>query len=780
MKKNLLHKSISAFFLVALICGSTLMAANGSSDVEDLIVGKIQTAGNLTVKENQVLAAVQTRAGEVFDADQADQDVKRIAAIDGVEYAYYNLEKSDKTVNVTYVVIEKNLVRSISFKGNDKINQGLLTKEIGFKKGDYLDSINVQAGVNAITELYNGKGYPFTQVSLNEELLSKGCVEYVVEEGPRTKIQSVFFVGNCSLCEKDLKKEIKSRPKKLKVLRNYFVQNTLDADVMNLLKIYQNHGFLDSKIESKVDFCNDNKAALITFTIKEGPVYQIAKVEITGNTFFTTEELYASMKLCSDCVYSEEKASYDTKQIIKKYSQTGFVDVRVVRDRTFCAPGQVALKYTITEGERFRIGRVDITGNTQTHDKVVRRVLDESNFKPGKWYNADLAKGDGSGELEKDVARTALGEAAVISALEGDAGQKNADVNITEGKTGMMMFGAGIDSSSGAIGQVVLEQRNFDITDWPTSFGEFIRGKAFRGAGQKMRLSLEPGTEVSRYSINFTEPYLNDKPVALNIGSLKYERERESYDEDRFKTYLGIERRYDDGWRLGLSGRIENVDISDIDNDAPLEIQETEGNNSLYGLKLSAKKDNTNSRFNPTNGSIFEISYEQVGGDYDFGVVESTLRWYKTLCEDLAERKTVLETKLQVGSIVGGDAPHFEKFYAGGTGSIRGFDYRGVSTRGENPLVPGDKDDPIGSDWVFLANAELAIPLSSDTFSWLVFIDSGTIDSGTYRASVGTGLQILLPQWFGPVPMRFEVAAPISKSDEDETQVFSFSVGRLF
>jgi outer membrane protein insertion porin family len=146
------------------------------------------------------------------------------------------------------------------------------------------------------------------------------------------------------------------------------------------------------------------------------------------------------------------------------------------------------------------------------------------------------------------------------------------------------------------------------------------------------------------------------------------------------------------------------------------------------------------------------------------------------LSEDLAERKTVLATKLVAASVVVGNAPPFEKFYTGGTGTygMRGFKYRGVSTRG------GVNKDPIGSNWMFLAGAEVVKPLSSETFSALFFVDSGMIDTGGYRASVGTGIQILIPQWFGPVPMRLEIAAPLMKSSGDKTEVFSFSVGRLF
>jgi outer membrane protein insertion porin family len=128
-----------------------------------------------------------------------------------------------------------------------------------------------------------------------------------------------------------------------------------------------------------------------------------------------------------------------------------------------------------------------------------------------------------------------------------------------------------------------------------------------------------------------------------------------------------------------------------------------------------------------------------------------------------------------------GNAPTFEKFYAGGIHSIRGFKYRGVSPRGLQTNVPNPVlKDPIGSDWLFLANTELIAPLVGESLSGLLFIDSGTVDYGTYRASIGAGIQLLIPQWFGPVPMSIGLATPLAKDDLDETESFFFSMGRLF
>jgi outer membrane protein insertion porin family len=287
---------------------------------------------------------------------------------------------------------------------------------------------------------------------------------------------------------------------------------------------------------------------------------------------------------------------------------------------------------------------------------------------------------------------------------------------------------------------------------------------------------------LSEYSVSFTEPYLNDKPTSLDVAGSSWSRWRESYDEGRTKGVVGLEKRYKDKWREAIGFRAENVNIKNIDNNAPTEIKDVKGKNLLTGVRLSVGKDLTDSKFNPTTGHSFDVGYEQVTGDYTFGIASATYRRYFTLNEDLAERKTILATKLLAATTVG-DAPPFEKFYAGGTGTygIRGFEYRGVSTRGLQTIVANpERKDPIGSDWIFLANAEAAVPVLSENIAILFFVDSGAIDTGGYRVGAGAGVQIMIPQWFGPVPMRFELAAPLLKSEGDKTQTFSFSVGTLF
>jgi outer membrane protein insertion porin family len=778
------------FILVAWSGFCQAQEAGAVSAAEGLRISSIETKGNVTISTAKILATVRARAGQLFDAASATEDGRRIAKLEGLEYAYYYTEVVENEVKLTFVVVEKNLVRLLAFNGNKRISSGKLAKELAFKQGDYLDLFLVRNGVEKMTELYHKKGMAFVEISLDEAKLSLGQVVYNIKEGPRVKIKQVGFDGNKSIESKELKKAIKTRTRKFFFWPVYYDQQMVSEDIAKLQNVYQKKGYLDARIDVSSKLSEDNKLAYITFSIEEKLVYTIEQVIISGNEFFDDEQLTEGMKLEVGGFYSNDRGDFDSRHILSRYLERGFVDAQIEHRRSFAGAGKVTAEFVISEGQQFRIGQVVITGNESTHDKVIRRILDEEGFAPGQWFNADIARGDGTGELEKIVRRTVLTESTFIKAAGTRPGQRDAHVSIVQGKTGDIMLGAGVASDSGLIGHLVFDQRDFDISDWPESFGEFFTGffaqppKFFKGAGQRLRIALEPGTIQNSYSASFTEPYLFDKPVSLDVVASNFERRREAYDEERLKGYLGFEKRYKDKWRRGISFRVERVDVTDLDRDAPREIRAVRGENDMLGARLYVRKDTTDSRFTPSSGSHFNAGYEQVGGDHTFGKLSGTQRWYRTLYQDLADRKTILEMKLHGATIIG-DAPPFEKFYAGGTGSLRGFDYRGVSTRGLqfNPTTPipnPKRKDPIGSDWVLLGNAEVAVPLTEEVVSLLFFADAGTIDTGGVRASIGTGLQILIPQWFGPVPMRFELAAPVMKDDEDETRVFSFSVGTLF
>jgi len=674
--------------------------------------------------------------------------------------------------------VGRTTIRSIAFAGNLTYKAKILEDKLGFKVGDYLDPVLAETGRGIISEFYRKKGFPHNVIMLNTAKVAEGDLIYIIDEGPKVRIRSVTFKGNKGIKTADLKKAVKTKTTSWLIRPAYYTEEKVSSDVERLRRIYYRRGYLNSEVRATGE-------SHITFTIDEGPLYKVGDIILTGNTQYDSDRLLSGLELRSGETYNYQKAESHAKGILKLYRENGYIDAKVVQRPEFVqGVADIAnAVFEITEGRQFRIGRVDITGNEATQDKVVRHVLDEYDFTPGALYNADMAPKEQGGQLEKYIQRTTLADQAIIMPVPvaDDPNRMDARVDIKEGLTGMWNPGVGIGSDSGVIGHLIFQQRNFDITDTPKSFGELIRMKAFRGAGQTLRIALEPGTRVSQYSVAWTEPYFRDRPTSLDVVGSYYERGRESYDEERLKAYLGFEQRLRDKWRRSIGFRAESVDVGNIDMDAPKEIWRVEGSNALAGVRVGAGRDMIDDKFNPSTGYTFDTGYEQVSGDHNFGILNGAYIRYMTLHEDLLDRKTVLATRLRAGAVAG-SAPPFEKFYGGGTGTygIRGFEYRGVSTRGlQTNVATPERKDPIGSDWIFLANTEVVVPMVGESLSWLVFVDSGLIDSGGYRAAVGTGIQILIPQWFGPVPMRFEIAAPFMKDEEDDTQVFSFSVGGL-
>ena len=699
---------------------------------------------------------------------------------EAVRAATPGLVENNKTNEPVIDSSKKDVIKSITFENNRKYKDKALLKKLDFEEGDYIDLVLAESGRKIVIEFYQSKGFPYAEVMLNTKKLSEGHVIYTVVEGPRIRIKSVSFKGNKAIKTSDLKNVIKTETRSWLLWPVYYNEKKIDADVEKLRNFYYDLGYLNHRIAVQGQ-------THITFTIEEGPLYKVRNITLKGNSKFNNETLLAGLTLETGQTYYQQKAEAHTKRILKLYREDGYVDADVRQRLRFVPEANVVdVEFEIAEGKKFRIGKIEITGNEQVHDKVIRRILDEYDFSPGELYNADIAPKQGGGQLERYVQMMTMSEEAMIrpaKPAESAPDRLDAIVDVKEGLTGMWNPGVAVGSDSGVIGQLIWQQRNFDIQDWPESLEEFITMRSFTGAGQSLRVALEPGTQVSYYSATFTEPYFQDKPTSLDVVGSSFERWRDSHDEKRTKASVGFEWRLKNHWRPSLGFRAENVEVGDLDLYAPQEIIDARGYNLLLGARLGIGRDMRNDRYLPSDGYRFDVGYEQVTGDYDFGIVKGTTVGYRTLYEDLLERKTVLTVKL-LGATTTSDAPPFEKFYAGGTGTygIRGFEYRGVSTRGMQTNVANPvRKDPIGSDWIFLANTEITVPLIGENIGALFFLDSGTIDTGRYRASIGAGIEISIPQLLGTrVPMRFEFATPLMKDEEDERQVFSFYMGRLY
>ena len=583
------------------------------------------------------------------------------------------------------------IIKSIEFLGNQHFKDHVLRQRLGFELGDRLDPFLAEGGRTTIAEVYRKIGYAFVEVSLDKDKASRGNLLYTIEEGPRVQVSGIQFIGNAAYSSGTLKKIIKTTTKQWLVWPTYYTEDAIEEDVGRLRDFYYDHGYLNYKIAAEKEFSDDHATVYITFTIAEGPPYVIGEIRITGNTRYSTEELMAHIDARVDKVYLRPTARKDATAIAQLYREQGFVDADVKQSVLMgTEPGSavVTLKFDVTEGRPFRIGRVEVTGNEKLQDKTVRHVLDEYGFTPGELYNAKMAPKDGAGQLERFVRMQTRSEEVMIrpvAPFDGDPNRRNARVDVKEGMTGLIMPSVGVSSDSGVFGRLVYRQDNFDIFGGPPQdFWDFLTMGSYRGAGQSLNLTLEPGTEYSQYFVEWTDPYWLDRPLSLDVLGRSWQRYRESWDESRLKGAVAVEQRLANRWRPSIGFRAENVRLYRLDSDVPQEIKDEEGYNQLYGLKFGLDRPDIDDPFTPSKGTVFGGDYEQVTGDFDFGILSGHVTRYWTLAEDIVGRKTVLAGRVLAATTVG-DAPTFEKFYAGGANgpyALRGFRYRGISPRG--------------------------------------------------------------------------------------------------
>jgi len=348
------------------------------------------------------------------------------------------------------------------------------------------------------------------------------------------------------------------------------------------------------------------------------------------------------------------------------------------------------------------------------------------------------------------------------------------DVDAEETQTGRLMIGAGVNSNAGLIGNIVIDEQNFDLFRLPRSWDDVRNGTAFRGAGQRFRLEAAPGTQLQRYTATFQEPYLFDTRIGLSTSASYFTRYFFDWAEARVggRVGLGYQFAFAPDLSVNAGFRGESVDVFNPRVFAPA-IQNMLGTNSVYGFSGGIIHDTRDSPFLPTQGHLATFEFEQVIGSFQYprGILEG--RQYFLLNErpDGSGRHV-----LSVGSVLGmsgPDTPAYDNFFAGGYNTIRGFSFRGASPRQNGAII--------GGPFQWLNTIEYLFPITADdTLRGVVFTDFGTVESNVsvsnMRVAPGFGMRITLPA-MGPAPIALDFAFPVVAAPGDTEQIFSFFVG---
>lgn len=732
----------------------------------------VQFAGPATVSKERILNAMRTKVGKPYSVGVAEEDVRSLyqtAKLFNVRI--FADPQADGTIKVIVVVQSQATVKDVLIEGADQISARSLKKKIDTKEGSELSEATVEADRQKLLTAYQDKGYKDTEIRTvikTDEKTNKATVTFVITEAQRTVIQRIAFEGNTTFKAKELRKVIKTRKHYLFSFLDKsgrVDKDLISADVDALRDFYQNHGYVDVRIgDPTITRKEGSSKVTVTFPIQEGPQYHVASIAVAGTRLFTAQEIGAALRLKEGSIYSPEEVQKDVKKIRDIYGSRGYVDAQVVPVSTPASGHLYAITFRVDEGSQSYVNRVNITGNTRTKDKVIRRELA---LGPGDLYNSVYA------EASKQRLQNLnyFDRVDVFSSDTYDPAKKDLNVVVNEKRTGSLNFGAGYSTIDSVIGFVEVSQSNFDLTNWPH----------FTGGGQRFRARAQVGSERKDFVVSLTEPYFLDYQLA--VGGELFFREADYlssvYNQRNYGVNLFTRKaiNQDLSWRVDY--RLEEIELYKMADYASDIIRADDGNHLKSQVGPSLVYDTRDSVFLSRRGTRAELSAfvsgGPLGGNESIYGANLQVSHYISLPWD-----TILTLSAEAGSVDSWDnsdhVPIFDRLYLGGSNNLRGFKFRDVGPKDEN-------DDPVGGNSMARFTAEYTYPII-DRVRGAVFYDAGYVNTGSYEFSpnnvssdVGIGLRLDLP--IGPI--RIDYGYPVEAGDATSKKGhFNFNIGYQF
>lgn len=732
------------------LCGLTflltLSPASKCSAADNKVVS-FEVTGNQTISAGRIMLLVQTKAGQAYSEDVLSEDVKRLLATGLFLEVVPRVEEISGGVKITIQVKENPTIKEIKFTGNKRYNRKLLQNESGLTVGQLYDKDKALEAKNKVAGYYLKKGFLFTEVALDvvETSPTQVNLNFQVREGVIARVTKISIFGNKSIKRSKIEKVLTVKKRSLLVFRlGTFKEEALNNDRQQIEKIYKKAGFADVKVTSEVK--RYQKTLEVIYTIEEGRHYVLGLVNLSGNLISPEAELRKVLSKKTGDPYSEEAVAFDGNNLASFYRDQGYLKCQVEPVAVYnSGANAVDLTYQIEPGDIVEIEEINITGNTRTKDKVLRR---EIKLTPGDRFNG--------AKLRKSISNLRdlnYFEEVNVQPQEGSAPDKaklTFDVKEKE-RTGNLLFGMGYSTVDELVGFVSVEQTNFDWRNPPS----------FIGGGQSLRVSAEFGGTRQGYSLSFFEPYLNDWPVSFGFDLYSRTKDYGEYSVERTGANLRFGWRISEYWRLSLTPRVENVTISDIQLGAPPEYFLEEGANQQNSVTIALARDTRDSRLRTTTGTNQEISLKYVGdflgGDRDFWKTEYEFTFYRPLPKDFIFSAHTLLAYAS-GLNKGTDLPFYERYFCGGAKTVRGYAERSLG-----PLYTGGVAR--GGNLMTVANIEVTKPIYENILSLVFFADAGqtflgssTFDFSEIKIGVGVGVRIKVPLFAIPLKLDYGYA----------------------
>jgi outer membrane protein insertion porin family len=739
------------------------------------IVRDIQVHGTQRIEPATVLSYMSIRPGDPYDEQNVDRSLKTLFATGLFADVKINWNGSVLTVNV----VENPILNRVLFEGENKVSEKDLTKEVQLKPRMVFTRAKVQADVQRIIELYrrNGKFAATVDPQIIQRPQNRVDLIFSINEGPTTGVARISFIGNKVFDDGTLREQIATEQSawwKFLTSNDNYDPDRLTFDREQLRRFYLKNGYADFRVVSAVaELTPDRRDFYITFTVDEGQIYRFGKVRINSKI----KELYpASLRplvpIISGRTYNAELIDKSIDALTNAAGVKGYafaeIHPRISRNRT---NHTIDVIFDIEQGPRVYIEKINISGNTRTLDKVIRREF-------------RLVEGDAFNRVLVDRSRTRIRSLGFfkdvdIKPTQGSQPDRTVlNVNVTEQSTGELQLGVGYSSTSSIVGQFSYTERNLF------------------GRGQYLRASISASQISKEAVLSFTEPYFLDRPLAAGFDIYKiitdFDQAAYQSDTDAIGLRLGFPTSEYGSVGLRYTFRIDNV--SPFAN-APSAIQLAAGSETTSSVGYTYSYNTLDDPIKPRRGVTFQLSqdFAGLGGSLKYLRSQASFSWRRPVLWD----EFVMTFSAKGGYINGYGGQHVrlnERFFEGGD-SFRGFEIAGIGPR----EIHAGHESALGGETFAIGTVELRLP---DIFpadygiSASLFTDFGTLghiasqpglqtcgraprnvpcieDDMALRASAGIAVGWKSP--FGPVEIDFGV--PYIKQSYDKSQVIRFSAG---
>lgn len=801
--------------------------------LERPIVKRVEFRGAKKIKVTKLESLTNLKVGSPYDVSANRECARRIEELyheKGYAFATVELEKGDHKDDreVVFVINEGNkvVVTNVEFEGNEFFSDAVLDLKLQTKQrllwvfGGKYDPATIPNDKASLRRYYQSLG--FFDLNIEHALKfnddkSHVVIVYQIVEGPRYKVRRIDVMGNEVIDENTLRDGHQTAS------GEFYTERKIAADVEKMRNKYGQLGRLFAKVDAVPRFTEDPGVVDILYKIDEDKVYRVREinVHIAGDHPHTRTNLVRNIMMVQPgdladpkkiqlsksrlggSGYFESDPQNGPRLDIKRVEDTNWLqepEIAVARGQNlFAEPGAQA--QAPQQQQPHSVARPPVQPVKATKPAPLPVFMPAEEDAPPKTMSNDeldafmsvirsqspddslIAQSRGPDPVPQQYIydSSPLGDPLNPAINNPDPLWNqmpppefiDIDAYLAEARTGRLMFGAGVNSNSGLVGNIVLSENNFDILRPPTSWADVWNGTAWRGAGQKFRIEALPGSQVSRYLVDWQDPYFLDTNINLGVSGFYFTRFYRFWDEERVGGRIRLGKQLTQQWSASVALRLEGVHIGGEPTNSPQSLKDVVGDNFLSTVRVGVQHDTRDSAFLPSTGHYVELAVEQAFAEYNYNRMEIEGRqFFTTYQRPDGAGKHILNLSGNFGWTSSG-TPIFENFYAGGFQSFRGFAFRGVT--------PVENGVEVGGQFQLLGTVEYQVPvMANEMVKAVVFTDFGTVDSDVtldnFRLSVGAGARITVPG-MGPVPIALDWAVPVVKQDFDREQLFSFYIG---